>query len=151
MPCTATAVPPLWEACSCCLPTPLSLAPPRAAAPGNLLSADSARSYDMLLPPLLDSGVRVMIYSGECCQRWVVAPSIVESCLAACFSTSASTGGWSEALRTLALRTRPPPAAGQLDFICNTAGNSRMLDRLMWSREKAWAAAKAKRWSVGGR
>ena len=39
---------------------------------------------------------------------------------------------------------------GELDFICNWEGNQRMLDRLMWSGEGAWAGAKPRNWTFGG-
>eukprot|EP00887_Chlorella_sp_A99_P000215 scaffold13.g215.t1 len=74
-----------------------------AADPYTRLIPDTAHSYDALLPPLLDGGVRVLLYSGD------------------------------------------------LDFICNSEGSVRMLDRLMWNGEKQWAGAAAHRWAYRGR
>lgn len=94
--------------------------------------------FDMLLLPLLDSGMRDLLYLGGH-GKWGRAAVFATSCSTCCRPTGRSSPA--------------APFSGNKDFICNSDGkmvqHAAMLNRLTWSGEKQRAIASAHRWLMG--
>lgn len=83
-----------------------------AGKPYMLLTQDFTRSYDLLLPPLLEAGVRVLLYSGgrvdaewwsEAAVSWQAGARLLSVCAHHLLCAAALQASWtSSATRTAA-------------------------------------------------